>query len=247
MKIEKIKNGFMHDSFIVSDQKEKVVLQKLNYVFGVIPDISKASEYLDGKFPTVKINNNYRVTDFIEGETIDNPNKKQLISALILLIKFHKTIKGFDAPIFKTHKVPKLKKEYQEIEKLKLPISVIHGDVKTNNFLFKKNKAVALIDLDMVNKNTVCWDFANFICSWCGCENGKINKEWVAIIFSELNHISLKEFNAISKIVRVYALEFHYRYKDYKYFNKLSKKYCDYRSRNALKFYKDFNKLIQII
>jgi thiamine kinase-like enzyme len=161
------------------------------------------------------------------------------------LIKFHKAIKNFDAPIFNTHKVLELKKEYKEIKDLKLPISVIHGDVKVNNFLFKGNKAISLIDLDMVNKNIVCWDFANFVCSWCGCENGKINKKWINIIFSEIHHLSEREYIAVSKIVGIYALEFHYRYKDYKYFNKLSKKYCDYRSKNALKFYKDFNKFIQ--
>lgn len=243
MKVEKIKNGFMHNSFVLSDGKEKVVLQKLGNVFGIIPDISKVSEYLDGKFPTVRLQKDYRIVKFIDGKNIKSPNEKQFISALRLLIKFHKITKSFDASIFNTHKVPELKKEYKEIEKLKLPVSTIHGDVKADNFLFKGNKAVALIDLDTVNKNTVCWDLANFICSWCGCENGKINKEWINIIFSELNYISLKEYVAINKVVSVYAMEFHYRYKDYKYFSKLSRKYCDYRSRNALKFYKDFNKL----
>jgi len=244
--ISKLDSGFMHDSYLIEAGGERIVLQKLNKTFDSIPDIDKVSKFLiDKKFPTIEVLDNYRITKYIYGVIEDKPNDVQFISALQLVGKFHNTIQEYNAPIRKDiHSVRELRKNYKKLDKL--PKRVIHGDLKPLNFLFKGNTAIALLDLDYVHKNTIVWDIANLICSWCGCQTGKIVPRRIEIIKKQYSSWSLlteEEIGMIDYCVKVFALEFYYRYKDYDYFNKLSKEYCDKRSQNALKFYESFNRL----
>lgn len=234
----------MHKSYILDRDGHKVVLQELGKAFGAIPDTTKICEFLEGKFPTTKLLK-WRVVEYIEGDTVTNPSNSQLRSAVKLLIKFHSKTASFLAEPFNMHKVPELEKEYEELRKLQLPIRTVHGDVKCNNFIYKGDRAVALIDLDYVHNNTIVWDIANMICSWCGCENGTIDIKKVEIIKSEFKkHINRSEYEAIDKFVLVYAREFYHRHKDYNYFKNLTREYCDYRSNNALKFYQLYKETI---
>ena len=245
MNIKKIDHGFMHRSYLFDDGNKKVVVQELGKAFGVTPSVTKICKYIDGKFPTTKLLNNWRVSKFIEGDVVSEPNNKQVLSAVKLVKRFHKITKNFRADPFNMHKVPELKDDYEKLKKLRLPITVVHGDVKCRNFIFKGNKAIALVDLDYVHNNTIVWDIANFICSWCGCENGTIDTEKINIIKSEFKKdIFQKEYDAIDQFVVVYAMEFYWRHKDYKYFKNLSKEYLDFRSKSALKFKELYEKRI---
>ena len=236
-KIQKIDQGFMHHSYILDRDGKRLVFQELGKAFGVIPDVNKICEFLDGKFPSVKLIKNWRVSEYIKGEVIVKPNEKQVLSAIKLLKRFHTTTKYFNADKFNMHKVPELKDEYEKLKNLGLPIVTVHGDVKCRNFIFRGDEAVALIDLDFVHNNIICWDIANFICSWCGCEDGTIDIDRIGMIkLQYLDFISPAEYAAIDQFVIVYALEFYYRHKDYAYFKNLTKEYCDFRSKSALKF-----------
>ena len=116
LNISRIDSGFMHDSYLITDKNERIVLQKLNKTFGSIPDIDKVSKFLiDKKFPTVRALDNYRITRYIYGIVESQPNDVQFVSALQLVGKFHRLIQDFDAPIRKDiHSVKELKKNYQK-------------------------------------------------------------------------------------------------------------------------------------
>lgn len=252
--MKKAKGGSIHDTYIL--KKHGIVLQKEGQVYDTEPEgrrltIAKISEFLkEVKFPSAEIATEWRVYHYREGKTLKSFNLKQAQSALKLTLRFHKATAeywGLPRLAMTVRCVPKLKKEYaalnRKIRKLAIFERIIHGDLKCGNYLFKKNKAVALIDLDTVRIDFITWDIANMIFSWGGGETGKLNKELILLIKKSYAGVAtLEEYMMIHDFVKILALEYHYRYKDYKYFNKLSREYCKKRSRNALKFYESFDK-----
>ncbi len=78
-----------------------------------------------------------------------------------------------------TKKANKVKKEVlfvlEEVKKYYLPESLptilIHGDPKFENFLFKNNKVVGLVDLDTITKANSLIDIGDAFRSWCSINN----------------------------------------------------------------------------
>ena len=55
-------------------------------------------------------------------------------------------------------------------------INILHGDPKFNNFLFRGNKIVGILDLDGVNIESEWFDLGDALRSWCKGENMKFKK-----------------------------------------------------------------------
>jgi len=58
-----------------------------------------------------------------------------------------------------------------------LPQWVVHGDPKFSNLLFEKERAVALIDLDTCNRDSILVDLGDAIRSWCTESSGDLHSE----------------------------------------------------------------------
>lgn len=241
--IKKLGDGHIHHTYLVETPHGKIVLQKLNKAFGLMPNITKVVEHLRGKINTLKIPKDWRVVEYIDAKDVVDPNEKQVKSAIELVATFHKVIQDFDAPIrTDIHVFPELQKNYDKLDSL--PKKVIHGDMRFDNFLFKGNKAVAIIDLDTVQRYTPLWDLANMIFMWCGGVENKPDFEKIKMIkqiyFGHKDCIIGEERKYLDFAVETFGKELHYRFKDYDYFKKLPKEYCDMRSVNALAFSQHF-------
>lgn len=57
--------------------------------------------------------------------------------------------------------------EYRYLPRYLKPHVVIHGDPKLDNFLFKENKAIALLDLDTMMRASPLIDIGDALRSWC--------------------------------------------------------------------------------
>ena len=242
--IKKIGDGHINDTFLFDNKNDKVVVQKLGKSFGEVSDISPVCDFLEKKkFNTIKVLKNWRVLNYIDGRAYTSFNRKQLLSALKITSSFHRVIQKFNASEKNFHSFLYLRKEYKSLPQ-NLPLRVIHGDMRPDNILFKKDMAIALIDLDTVHKGCICWDIANMIFSWCGGMEGKIRIEEINIIkkfySTKVKFLTNREVDSIDEFVKVFALEIGHRFKDYNYFKKLEKSYCQKRSRDALTFYRKY-------
>lgn len=246
LSIKKLGEGHIHYTYLVETPHGKIVLQKLNKAFGLVPNITKVIEYLKDRFYTLKIPKGWRIVEYIDAKETFTPNEEQFKSAIKIVAKFHKVIQDFDAPIrTDIHVFPELQKEYDKLASLSQ--KVIHGDLRFDNILFKGDEAVTIIDLDTVQKYTPLWDLANMIFMWCGGVDNKPDvKKIKTIKQTYFNHkdciINFEERKYLDLAVITFAKELHYRFKDYDYFKKLSKEYCDYRSKAALDFAKYYEK-----
>lgn len=249
-KIREIGDGHINDTYLLDDGKEKVIVQKLGKSFGRIPDIKPVTDYLKGKFDTVEVLDNWRITSYKSGKvyTPEEITEKQLLEAVDVVAEFHNAIQGFDKAeelnqIHSAVHILELADKYKKLEKL--PKRVIHGDMRLDNIMFKNGKPYTLIDLDTVHKSYIVWDIANMIFMWTGGVKGKPNQELAKKIkkryLDKIDFLTQEEVEMIDFTTKLYALELHYRFQDYDYFSKLSKEYCDKRSKAALKYYESVN------
>lgn len=244
--ITELGDGHIHHTYLVETPYGKIVLQKLNKAFGLVPDITAVVKYLKNKISTLEIPTDWRVVKYIDAKDIIDPNDEQLKSAVELVATFHKVIQNFDAPVrTDIHVFPKLQANYDKLALL--PQKVIHGDLRFDNILFNGDNATAIIDLDTVQKYTPLWDLANMIFMWCGGVENKPDFEKIEkikrIYFEHKDCIIYEERIYLDFAIETFGKELHYRFKDYEYFKKLPKEYCDMRSLNALNFASNFTTL----
>ncbi len=87
-----------------------------------------------------------------------------------------------------------------------LPTTVVHGDPKISNIIFKDDKAVCMIDLDTCMEHTPLVDLGDALWSWCGLEDDNPN-----------NRFSLAKFEAAMKgymsVIPLSTDEQHYVYR----------------------------------
>ncbi len=140
----------------------------------------------------------WRMQTQLEGEVYDKIDDLEKLKEVGRLFgEFHRVIAKLDTPLRtsfvlpqKTNVIyekflsvlPDLYTEVQtEVEFLKsefpnyflpegLPQHVIHGDPKVSNFLFREGRAVAVIDLDTCNRQSLLPDLGDAFRSWCGNE-----------------------------------------------------------------------------
>ncbi len=124
-----------------------------------------------------------------------------------------------------------------------LPIKVIHGDPKISNFLFKEEKAFALIDLDTCSSASLLFDLGDAFRSWCGLEednpentfNSNYFKSAIDGYFSE-HTLDTQEVGFLMQSIKLITLELAIRFcNDYfadNYFGYNKKRYVTRRDHN---------------
>lgn len=243
-KVKKFGDGHINETYLLETDNDKVVIQKVNKSYDKVGNIERVANFLEKKeFPSVRVLKNWRVVSFVKGKPIKvkKATNKQLKSAIELVVKFHNIIQDFEV-----RNGCNPHKKIKEFESL--PKRNIHGDMRFDNILFKDDRAIAIIDLDTVTEDYIVWELANIIFMWCGGVSGKPDLKRIQNIkkwYFELEDFwTEKEKNILDSVVKLFSKEKHEQFKNYDYFKKLSKEYCDKRSENAMKFLKKYEKNI---
>ena len=105
--------------------------------------------------------------------------------------------------------------EYKNINKTKLPIGIIHGDLFPDNVLFNKGNVIGFIDFYYASKDYLISDIAIIIISWCFSKKNnlqiKLNMNKVKILLSTYNKIrkiSFNELSSLNAICKIYCIRF---------------------------------------
>jgi Ser/Thr protein kinase RdoA (MazF antagonist) len=94
-----------------------------------------------------------------------------LIEKLELLLEINKAEKSVIELVDSMKKIASKYKIPQNIA-----INILHGDPKFNNFLFKGNEVVGILDLDGANIGSELLDLSDALRSWCKEEDMKFNE-----------------------------------------------------------------------
>ncbi|MDP2631648.1 MAG: phosphotransferase [Candidatus Uhrbacteria bacterium] len=127
-----------------------------------------------------------------------------------------------------------------------LPKAVIHGDPKISNILFSEDhRAIALIDLDTCNRDSILVDIGDAFRSWCGKEeddpNNQFRKEifdagWAGYKKGAGDLLTEREINLVPQAIGCITLELAARFlADYfndNYFGWDSTRYATRRDHN---------------
>lgn len=243
MKVHATKNGLINDTISLESAGDRVVVQKVNVSFGERYDISGVAEHLsDAGFPSVRIRNDWRVADYIEGRVVDEPeNDKQAVGAAEMVATFHKKAGSYPARNLPgAHSVPELRKDYKRLHSLGLPLRTVHGDLKFSNLILDGDSPKALIDLDTVHRAPVAWDVANMVFSWCGGISGNVRENMAKKVIDAYRNRAFfledLELTNLPEFVRVFSLELYYRFSRPGEFVALDEDYRSSRANNALLF-----------
>ena len=211
----------------------------------------------------------YRVFSYIENERI-TINPETAFEASRKLSLFHKILE--DSPFKPKYFIPDFHNTKKIIEKLKqLPKtaeviahrsqiveniekhylqenrkkSVIHGDPKFNNFLFRDGKVIAVIDLDTIMTESRLVDLGDLTRSWCkGIDSAFENEIFNAIVDgyccsfnpSEILNAGCLITLELSARYLIDSVEQSYFEWDSKRFSS-SREYNTEKCRNLLKYY----------
>lgn len=169
--------------------------------------------------------------DFIEGKEpkANNQTVQEIAKAVAKLnsIKNTKTIERENALTIKLckslirkfknakHKYPKIfeffKEHVKALEKplqVKVPKGLVHGDVFTDNTIFKGNKLKAIVDFEEVCVDNLLFDVAMTINGFC-FKNNKLDQKLMDIFLKEYNKVrkmSSKELSLLMDYIKWTAL-----------------------------------------
>jgi len=161
----------------------------------------------------------WRIFEYVENEPIEK-NEKTIYEAAKSLAYFHKMLKNSFKPSFsidgfhdtkrytqrldtlieqnpeKTEKIESIYKYLNEsITRIQLPDvskTIIHGDPKIQNFLFRKQKVHSIIDLDTIMEANELIDIGDALRSWCKTNTNKFENDLfnAAVIgYRKINHL----------------------------------------------------------
>jgi thiamine kinase-like enzyme len=139
-------NYIDHDDISLLDEKDAHSAGKALGTFHRLPGLINYKP----AFPIPGFHKTAKIIERLENVFSKNKNKAKLVN---------------DEYLFLREKV----KEYYLPENL--PETVLHGDPKINNFLFKGGKVVGIIDLDTIMTGNIYLDIGDALRSWCEVTN----------------------------------------------------------------------------